>query len=152
MSRVKTEHWMELALQEATIGAQEGEIPIGAVAVYGNELLARDHNRSVQLHDPTAHAELLVLRETGRKISNYRLNNVEIYVTIEPCAMCAGALLWSRVKRLVFAARDEKSGAVFSKVSLLTPGLFNHRIEVIEGVLIEPCRKILRDFFYNLRV
>ena len=138
---------MELALQEATTAAQEGEVPIGAVAVRGDQLLARDHNRSVQLHDPTAHAELLVLRKAGSKISNYRLNGVEIYVTVEPCAMCAGALIWSRVKRLIFAARDDKSGAVYSRISLLTSGLFNHKLEIVEGILAEPSRQILRKFF-----
>ena len=138
---------MELALQEATTAAQEGEVPIGAVAVRGDQLLARDHNRSVQLHDPTAHAELLVLRKAGSKISNYRLNGVEIYVTVEPCAMCAGALIWSRVKRLIFAARDDKSGAVYSRISLLTSGLFNHELEIVEGILAEPSRQILREFF-----
>ena len=119
----------------------------GAVAVRGDQLLARDHNRSVQLHDPTAHAELLVLRKAGSKISNYRLNGVEIYVTVEPCAMCAGALIWSRVKRLIFAARDDKSGAVYSRISLLTSGLFNHKLEIVEGILAEPSRQILRKFF-----
>ena len=142
---------MELALQEAEMAAQEGEVPIGAVAVRRDELLARAHNRSVQLHDPTAHAELLVLREAGRKISNYRLNGVEIYVTVEPCAMCAGALIWSRVKRLIFAARDDKAGAVYSRTSLLTPGLFNHELEVVEGILAEAARQILREFFATRR-
>ena len=141
------EEWMQLALEEAGRAEQEGEVPIGAVAVIGERIIAKNHNRSIQLHDPTAHAEMLVLRQAGHLLSNYRLNDLDIYVTIEPCAMCAGALLWARVKRLVFGARDSKTGAVVSKVSLLTEGLFNHDVEVIEGILAEPCRQMLQDFF-----
>lgn len=145
------EHWMNLALEEARTAAREDEVPVGAVAVSEGELVARDHNRSVQLHDPTAHAEQLVLRQTGQKLSNYRLNHVDLYVTLEPCAMCAGALLWARVKQLVFGTRDEKAGAVFSKVSLLSTGLFNHHIQVVEGVLAEPSRDLLQRFFSQRR-
>ena len=145
------EEWMRLALEEAGQAEQEGEVPIGAVAVIGERVIAKNHNRSIQLHDPTAHAELLVVRQAGHLLSNYRLNDVDIYVTIEPCAMCAGALLWARVKRLVFGARDSKTGAVFSKASLLTEGLFNHDVEVIEGILAEPCRQMLQDFFADRR-
>ncbi|MEE2840737.1 MAG: tRNA adenosine(34) deaminase TadA [Acidobacteriota bacterium] len=145
------EHWMNLALEEARIAAREDEVPVGAVAVSEGELLARDHNRSIQLHDPTAHAEQLVLRQAGQKLSNYRLNHVDLYVTLEPCAMCAGALLWARVKQLVFGVRDEKAGAVFSRVSLLSTGLFNHHIQVVEGILADPSRDILQQFFSRLR-
>ena len=145
------EQWMSLALEEARTAAREDEVPVGAVAVSEGELVARDHNRSIQLHDPTAHAEQLVLRQAGKKLSNYRLNHVDLYVTLEPCAMCAGALLWARVKQLVFGARDEKAGAVFSKVSLLSTGLFNHHIQVVEGVLAEPSRDLLQRFFSQRR-
>ena len=145
------ERWMNLALEEARKAASESEVPVGAVAVLGEEVIARDHNRSIQLHDPTAHAELLILRQAGRQLSNYRLKEVEIYVTIEPCAMCAGALVWARIKQLVFGARDEKAGAVFSKVSLLAEGLFHHNIEVVEGVLVRPSREILQRFFSQRR-
>lgn len=138
-------------MQEARRAAEEGEIPIGAVAVLGDEILASDHNRSIQLNDPTAHAELRVLRATGQKLSNYRLGDVEIYVTIEPCAMCAGALIWARVKRLVYGARDAKFGAVFSKAGLLTPQLFNHDVEVVEGILADECRQLIQEFFRGRR-
>lgn len=141
------EKWMTMALEEARLGAEEGEVPIGAVAVLQDDLLARNHNRSIQLNDPTAHAELLVLRQAGRDLANYRLTGVDIYVTVEPCAMCAGALVWARASRLIFGARDEKAGAVFSRMTLLQPGLFNHQVEIIEGVLAGPCRQVLRDFF-----
>ena len=142
---------MQLALEEASKAEQEGEIPIGAIAVAGKQVIAKNHNRSIQLSDPTAHAEILVLRQTGNLLKNYRLGDIDIYVTIEPCAMCAGALVWSRIKRLIFGARDNNNGAVFSKASLLTEGLFNHNIEVIEGVLAKPCRQILQNFFANRR-
>ena len=145
------ESWMELALEEAYKAAREGEVPVGAVAVAENELAAADHNRSLQLSDPTAHAELLVLRRVAGDLSNYRLSHLDLYVTVEPCAMCAGALVWARVKRLVFGVRDEKAGAVCSKVSLLEPGLFNHRVEVVEGILAEPAREVLQSFFRQRR-
>ena len=142
---------MQLALEEAGKAAQEEEVPVGAVAVLEGELVARDHNRSIQLHDPTGHAEILVLRQAGQKLSNYRLKNLEIYVTLEPCAMCAGALLWARIQQLVFGARDEKAGAVFSKASLLSEGRFNHTVQVVEGILAQPSREILQEFFADQR-
>ncbi len=142
---------MQLALEEAHKAAQEEEVPVGAVAVLEGELVAREHNRSIQLHDPTGHAEILVLREAGQKLSNYRLKNLEIYVTLEPCAMCAGALLWARIQQLVFGARDEKAGAVFSKASLLSEGRFNHTVQVVEGILAQPSRELLHEFFADRR-
>jgi tRNA(adenine34) deaminase len=146
------ERWMKLALEEAHKAAQEQEVPVGAVAVLDGELVAQEHNRSIQLHDPTGHAEILVLRNAGQKLSNYRLKNLEIYVTLEPCAMCAGALLWARIQRLVFGARDEKAGAVFSKASLLSEGRFNHTVQVVEGILAQPSRELLQEFFARRRV
>ena len=145
------ERWMQLALEEARKAAQEEEVPVGAVAVLEGELVAREHNRSIQLHDPTGHAEILVLRQAGQKLSNYRLKNLEIYVTLEPCAMCAGALLWARIQQLVFGARDEKAGAVFSKASLLSEGRFNHTVQVVESILAQPSREILQEFFADRR-
>ena len=142
---------MRLALEEAHKAAQEEEVPVGAVAVLEGELVAREHNRSIQLHDPTGHAEILVLREAGQKLANYRLKNLEIYVTLEPCAMCAGALLWARIQQLVFGARDEKAGAVFSKASLLSEGRFNHTVQVVEGILAQPSRELLQEFFTDRR-
>ncbi len=142
---------MRLALEEAQKAASEGEVPVGAIAVSDGHLLARDHNRSRQLQDPTAHAEILVLRQAGSRLQNYRLAGVELYVTIEPCPMCSGALVWARLQYLIFGARDEKAGAVFSRATLLSPGLFNHRVEIREGILSEPCRKVLQDFFAQRR-
>lgn len=146
-SDLAPEKWMELALQEAKQAALEGEVPVGAVVVFGNELISRDHNRSIQLNDPTAHAEILALRTAGQTLKNYRLKDTSIFVTLEPCAMCAGALVWARVARVIFGAWDEKSGAAGSKVDLFQAGLFNHSVEAAGGVLEEPCREALRDFF-----
>jgi tRNA(adenine34) deaminase len=145
------EKWMELALEEARTAAKEGEVPVGAVTVREGDLIARDHNRSLQLSDPVAHAEILVLRQTAKVLSNYRLNGVQLFVTLEPCAMCAGALIWARIGLLAFAARDEKAGAVVSKTRLLEPGLFNHDVPFVEGIGAERSRSLLRSFFATRR-
>jgi len=142
---------MRVALEEAAQAETEGEVPIGAVAVEGEQIIAREHNRCIQRNDPTAHAEILVLRQAGRVLSNYRLKGISVYVTVEPCSMCCGALIWARISRLVFGTRDEKAGAVYSRVSLLEPGLFNHTLQVEEGVMVEECREVLRRFFAERR-
>ena len=151
MGTEAVDRWMEVALEEARQAAREGEVPVGAVLVRHGELLARDHNRSIQRSDPTAHAEILVLRRAGELLSNYRLTGSDLYVTLEPCAMCAGALVWARVKRLYYAAPDLKAGAVSSRVGLLKPGLFNHSPEVVPGVREAEARRLLQDFFSRLR-
>ena len=145
------ETWMEIALEEARQAAREGEVPIGAAVVRSGCLLASDHNRSIQRSDPTAHAEILVLRKVGTSLSNYRLLDTELYVTVEPCAMCAGALVWARVGVLVYGTLDQKAGAVSSRVQLLEPGLFNHTLEVFGGIRDDESRQLLRDFFYQRR-
>lgn len=138
---------MDLALEEARQAARQGEVPIGAVAVHRGQLVGRGYNRSISLSDATAHAEVLALRGAGRTLGNYRLNGVHLYVTLEPCAMCAGALVWSRVERLVFGASDEKAGAAGSRIDVLQPGLFNHTVQVQGGVRAEESRRLLQDFF-----
>ena len=145
------EQWMELALEQASWAARRDEVPVGAVAVLEGEVLAGDHNRTIQLGDPTAHAEILVLREAARKLKNYRLLGVELFTTLEPCAMCAGALIWARVSRLVFGALDAKAGAVKSRARLLEPGLFNHNVAVRHGVLGRQGGALLQDFFRGCR-
>ena len=151
MGAEAVDRWMRVALEEARKAAREGEVPVGAVVVQEGELLARDHNRSIQRSDPTAHAEILVLRKAGELLSNYRLNGTDLFVTLEPCAMCAGALVWARVGRLVYAAADPKAGAVSSRVNLLKPGQFNHSPEVVAGVREAEARQLLQDFFSRLR-
>jgi len=145
------EAWMRMALEEAALAGREGEVPIGAVAVLNHEVVTRNHNRCIQDNDPSAHAEILVLRSAGRLLANYRLKDLILVVTLEPCAMCCGALIWGRVGKLIFGARDEKAGAVVSKTSLLSPGLFNHDVDFEEGILANSCQQILRDFFSERR-
>jgi len=141
------EQFMRLALEEAAASAAEGEVPVGAVVVAAGEVLARAHNRPIALNDPTAHAEILALRQAAVARSNYRLNDVDLYVTLEPCAMCAGALVQARVRRLVYGADDPKAGAVRSRDTLLESSYLNHRVEVRAGVLAEACAALLERFF-----
>ena len=142
---------MRIALEEAKRAGEEGEVPIGAVLVSEGEVIGRGRNRPISLSDPTAHAEILALREGAARMRNYRLPNSTLYVTVEPCTMCAGAIIQARVWRLVFGAEDPKAGAVRSIYTLLEGKLLNHRVEVISGVLLEECREILRRFFQERR-
>jgi tRNA(adenine34) deaminase len=143
-----TDHeFMELAVQEALQASQAGEVPVGAVLVRDGEVVARDHNRPISLNDPTAHAEILALRAGAARMGNYRLSGCELYVTIEPCVMCAGAIVQSRISRLIFGTRDEKGGAVKSLYHILEDPRLNHRVQVIEGVLGEQCQEIMQAFF-----
>lgn len=142
---------MELAIEEALQASREGEVPVGAVLVKGGQIMARNHNRTLSLNDPTAHAEILVLREGATRVGNYRLNGCELYVTIEPCPMCAGAIVQGRISRLIFGARDEKGGAVQSLYQLLNDPRLNHRVQVNEGVLADRCREVVQAFFHVRR-
>jgi len=147
-----TDHeFMELAIQEALQASRNGEIPVGAVLVKDGEVIARDHNRPISLNDPTAHAEILVLRAGATRMGNYRLSGCELYVTIEPCLMCAGAIVQGRVSRLIFGARDEKGGAVKSLYQILEDTRLNHCVQVVEGVLSRQCQEIIQAFFCDRR-
>jgi len=146
------ELWMQKAIEAAKNARDLNEIPIGACLIDKNgELLAVAGNRTITNCDPTAHAEILALREAAAKINNYRLTETVVYTTIEPCAMCAGALVNARVKRLVFGAQDERFGAVESIFRLCDTSSLNHRIEISSGVLAEDCRKLMQDFFKRRR-
>ena len=145
------EYFMAVALEEAVKGGAEGEIPVGAVLVADGRMIARRHNRPIGLLDPTAHAEILVLRDAAVELGNYRLSGCVLYVTLEPCVMCAGALLQARIQRLVFGVEDPKVGAVRSGYFLLEDDRQNHRVEVTGGVLREDCREVLRRFFQERR-
>lgn len=142
---------MRIALEEAKRAGEEGEVPIGAVLVSEGEVVGRGRNRPISLSDPTAHAEILALREGAARMENYRLPNSTLYVTVEPCTMCAGAIIQARVWRLVFGAEDSKAGAVRSIYTLLEGKLLNHRVEVTSGILLEECREILQRFFRKRR-
>jgi tRNA(adenine34) deaminase len=150
-SRSSDEAFMREALVEARRGLAAGEIPIGAVIVVEGAVAARAHNAPVALSDPTAHAEILALREAGRKAGNYRLPGATLYVTVEPCAMCCGALLAARIARLVYGARDPKAGAVESLFRLLDDPRLNHRVTAQGGVLAEAGAALLSAFFETRR-
>lgn len=142
------EFWMRKAIGAAGEARELNEVPIGACLINKNgELLAIAGNRTITDADPTAHAEILVLRAAARKIGNYRLTETALYTTIEPCAMCAGALVNARIERLIFGAHDERFGAVESVFRLCNTSSLNHQIEISSGVLAEDCRKIMQDFF-----
>jgi tRNA(adenine34) deaminase len=146
------EGWMQLALDEATLAAEHGDIPVGAILVSAmGEELSRGHNRREIGADPTAHAEVIVLREAAIQQGHWRLEGASLYVTLEPCPMCAGALVNARVKRVVYGAHDPKAGAVESLYRLTQDGRLNHRVEVVSGVLAEEARAKLQDFFKALR-
>jgi tRNA(adenine34) deaminase len=146
------EFWMQKALQAAEGARVAGEVPVGACLIDKNgELLACAGNRTITDSDPTAHAEILILREAASKIGNYRLTETTVYTTIEPCAMCAGALVNARIKRLVFGAHDTRFGAVESLFRLCDTSSLNHRIEIKSGVLADECKRLMQDFFRQKR-
>jgi len=143
--------FMKQALEEAQQAALLGEVPIGAVLVYEGKIIARAHNLRETTQNATTHAELLVIQEACKKIGSWRLEDTTLYVTLEPCPMCAGAILQSRVPRVVYGARDQKAGCVDSLYHLLNDERFNHECDVTEGILAEECGQILTDFFKALR-
>ena len=142
---------MTCALEQARLAAAAGEVPVGAVLVGEGELLASAHNASVSLNDPTAHAEILVLRRAAALCRNYRLPGTTLYVTVEPCTMCVGAMIHARIEKLVFGAREPKAGAVVSQQRLLRKSVYNHQIRIVEGILSLQCRDLLQGFFRNKR-
>ncbi len=143
--------WMRLALDEARACLERDEVPVGAAIVVNNRLAARAGNRTRSDCDPTAHAEIVALRAAARQLGNYRLTEATLYVTLEPCAMCAGALIQARIARLVFGALDPKAGAVASHFGLCAAPTLNHRVAVTGGVLAEACGELLRGFFRQRR-
>jgi len=146
------EKFMALALEQASLAFQKGEVPVGAVITVGGEILAMSHNRCISLNDPSAHAEILAIREAAKKIDNYRLIDATLYVTLEPCIMCAGAISQARVQRVVFGADDPKSGGVVSLHRLLHDKRLNHTVEVTGGVKKDACAEILGRFFHEKRI
>jgi tRNA(adenine34) deaminase len=145
------ELWMEEAISAARRALESGEVPVGAVVVYDGKVVGRGWNRNLTDCDPTAHAEIIALRKAGKNLGNHRLGDCELFATIEPCAMCAGAMVHARLKTLVYGADDPKAGAVHSVLQVLNhPGL-NHRMEVRRGVLAGKCAELLQEFFRNRR-
>jgi tRNA(adenine34) deaminase len=145
------EVFMQQALTLAREAEANGEVPVGAVVVLNGEIIGRGFNSPVRISDPTAHAEILALREAGATLRNYRLEGATLYATLEPCVMCAGALVAARVRRLVFGARDLRFGSVRSKFRLADSELLNHRVEIVEGVLAAECVELMKNFFEQRR-
>jgi tRNA(adenine34) deaminase len=143
--------YMQMALELAQEAESAGEVPVGAVIVLDDRVIGRGRNSPIHLNDPTAHAEILAIREAGAAIGNYRLERSTIYVTIEPCVMCAGAIANARISRLVFGARDLRFGGVRSKFRLADSDLLNHRAEIVEGVLAAECTEMMQRFFSSRR-
>lgn len=148
---VSDEQWMRVALEQARVAADLGEVPVGAVLTAGGELIATAGNGPIGLCDPTAHAEILVLRRAAGRIGNYRLTGTTLYVTLEPCLMCMGAMIHARVDRLVFGAFDPKTGAALSRYRIGSDDQLNHRLAITAGILEDECSALLRDFFRRRR-
>ena len=145
------EHFMRLAIEQAKIAEENGDVPIGAVIVHNDTIIAKAYNQREQLKDPTAHAEIIALTQAAAYLESWRLNGCTIYVTLEPCPMCAGALVLSRMDRLVFGCDDPKTGACKSLYNIVQDERLNHRLEVTSGILAEECRLQLQNFFEKKR-
>jgi tRNA(adenine34) deaminase len=143
--------FMELALREARQALEENEVPVGAVIVHGDRVIASAHNQREQLRDPTAHAEIIAITQAAESMGDWRLEGCTLYVTLEPCAMCAGAMVLARIERVVYGATDPKAGAAHSLYHLLGDERLNHQADVIPGVLARPCGEILTQFFAHQR-
>lgn len=143
--------WIEAALDEARRALAAGEVPVGAVAVRAGEIIGRGRNRTVELQDPTAHAEMLALREAAVALGSWRLIGVTLYATLEPCAMCSGACVLARIDRLVYGADDPKAGMSGSLASIPDDARLNHRVDIVRGVLAQECGTLLKDFFHARR-
>jgi tRNA(adenine34) deaminase len=148
----RDEEFMAMALAEAERAADRGEVPVGAVIVLGEDILARAHNSPITLKDPSAHAEILAMRRAAARLDNYRLAGTTLYVTVEPCIMCAGAIVHARISRLVYGADDPKNGGVASLYRILEDRRLNHRVEVKTGVLAGLCAELLSRFFREKRI
>lgn len=143
--------YMKMALKEARKAYKKKEVPVGAVIVHNNTILASAHNRREQKQDATEHAELAAIKKACRRLATWRLNECTLYVTLEPCAMCAGAIIQARIRRVVIGAKDPKAGAAGSVINILQNNLFNHNVQMAEGILETECSAILRSFFQDLR-
>jgi tRNA(adenine34) deaminase len=145
------EQYMRIAIDQARIAEENGDVPIGAVIVHNNQIIAKAYNQREQLQDPTAHAEIIALTQAASALENWHLNDCTIYVTLEPCCMCAGALVLARIDRLVYGCDDPKTGAVKSLYNIVQDSRLNHRVEVAGSVLADECSKILQGFFAQKR-
>ena len=145
------EKWMQIAIQQAIKAEMEGEVPVGAVLVKDGILIAKAHNQPISTNDATAHAEIQLIRAAGKIQGNYRLTGTSLYVTLEPCAMCLGAMMHARIKRIVYGAHDPKTGVCGSSENLIDANCFNHKIDLVSGVLENECKQLLKKFFISRR-
>ncbi|MBN2019292.1 MAG: tRNA adenosine(34) deaminase TadA [Sedimentisphaerales bacterium] len=145
------EQYMRIALDQARIAEENGDVPIGVVIVHKGQIIAKAYNQREQLQDPTAHAEIIALTQAAAALENWHLNDCTIYVTLEPCCMCAGALVLARIDRLVYGCDDPKTGAVKSLYNIVQDSRLNHRVDVTSGILAEECSQILQEFFAKKR-
>jgi tRNA(adenine34) deaminase len=146
------ENFMRIAIDQARIAEENGDVPIGAVIVHNNQIIAKAYNQREQLQDPTAHAEIIALTQAAAALENWHLNDCTMYVTLEPCCMCAGALVLARISRLVYGCDDTKTGAVRSLYNIVQDSRLNHRVEVTSGLLAGECSALMQDFFARRRV
>jgi len=145
------EKWMNLALEQARKAEEQGEVPVGAILVRDGLLIAQAHNQPISTNDPTAHAEIQLLRTAGGKLKNYRLTGASLYVTLEPCVMCLGAIMHARIERIIFGAHDPKAGVCGSSKDLMNANFFNHKIDLVSGVLEDESKQLLKNFFISRR-
>lgn len=143
--------WMQQALQLAKNAADHQEVPVGALVIFDNQVIGQGSNSPISQQDPTAHAEIIALRSAAQSLGNYRLVNTTLYVTLEPCLMCAGAMIHARIKRLVYGACDSRTGVADTQLQVFTQAFLNHRVQVTGGILAEDCGHLLRDFFRRRR-
>jgi len=152
MDNEKDQRYMQIAIDQAQIAQENGDVPIGAVIVHQNQIIGKAYNQREQLKDPTAHAEIIALTQAAAFLESWRLNDCTIYVTLEPCPMCAGALVLARMKRLVYGCDDPKTGAVKTLYNIVQDQRLNHRLEVTSGVLAAECSELLQEFFQKRRI
>jgi tRNA(adenine34) deaminase len=145
------EKWMGLALKQAIKAEEEGEVPVGAILVKDGLVIAKAHNQPISTNDATAHAEIQLIRNAGKKQENYRLTGTSLYVTLEPCAMCLGAMMHARIERIIYGAHDPKTGVCGSSENLIDASCFNHKSDLISGVLEHECKQLLKTFFISRR-
>ena len=146
------QRYMKMAIEQARIAEENGDVPIGAVIVHENQIIGKAYNQREQLVDPTAHAEIIALTQAAAALQSWRLNGCTIYVTLEPCPMCAGALVLARIERLVYGCDDPKTGAIKSLYNIVQDGRLNHRLKVTSGVMVDECSQLLQEFFKRRRI
>ncbi|MBK4765182.1 MAG: tRNA adenosine(34) deaminase TadA [Pantoea sp. Brub] len=151
LHKIQDEYWMQYALKMAYIAFHKNEVPVGAVLIKKNQLISEGYNTPISYNDPTAHAEVMAIRQGSIKINNYRLLDTTLYVTLEPCIMCIGAIIHSRIKRLVYGAHNTKTGTLHSPINAINDFDINHKIKISSGILLKECANVLNIFFYNKR-